>query len=254
MGWTSDELLREVMDLPARAFVPNPDTEVIERDGWHQLVTPSFRTGGLNGVNLCTLTELEADAAIDDAIARYAKHDLRFRWTVGPSSAPADLAERLERRGLQRSHIVGMFREVTPIGVEIAGVKVEQVNANTVGEFTRAMAEGWAVEPEPLEAYNRLVLEHPAAQRLYLARIEGEVAGTAGLAIFERSVYLVGAVVLAKFRGRGVYRALTEGRLAVARHLGKSLATCQAREDSSAPILAKLGFESVGRFAVFSNR
>lgn len=236
-----------------RTFVPNVDTEVIARPGWHQVITPSFRTGGLNSVNHCALDATEVDAAIDEALARYARHGLRFRWLVGPGSAPADLEERLARRGLVRSSVLGMYRETTRIAVEVADVRVEQVSGETVDEFTRAMAEGWGVEPGPLAAYNRLLLERPKEQRLYLARIDGEVAGTAGLAVFERSVYLVGAVVLPKFRGRGVYRALTEGRLAVARHLGRSLATSQARESSSAPILARLGFESVGSFAMFSS-
>jgi GNAT superfamily N-acetyltransferase len=61
----------------------------------------------------------------------------------------------------------------------------------------------------------------------------------------------MGGVVLPALRGRGVYRALVSARLEHARSRGISLATCQAGR-MSAPILERLGFETVCRFLVFS--
>jgi hypothetical protein len=47
---TMAERLREVLEPPRRAFIPLSDTQVIERPGWLQLITPSLRQGGLNEV------------------------------------------------------------------------------------------------------------------------------------------------------------------------------------------------------------
>jgi GNAT superfamily N-acetyltransferase len=51
--------------------------------------------------------------------------------------------------------------------------------------------------------------------------------------------------VRAKFRGRGIYRALVAARLEIARH-GRVSGLAVWGGDMSGPILAKLGFEKVG--------
>ncbi|MGE3455655.1 MAG: GNAT family N-acetyltransferase [Kofleriaceae bacterium] len=81
----------------------------------------------------------------------------------------------------------------------------------------------------------------------FLARSNGEPVGTAGYIVKPRSVYLVGGNVLASHRGRGIYRALLDARLRQAAAVSVTLATTQAREASSAPILERLGFETLCR-------
>jgi hypothetical protein len=44
------EILVEVVEAPRRAYVDLDDLRVIERPGWLQLITPSFRHGGFNEV------------------------------------------------------------------------------------------------------------------------------------------------------------------------------------------------------------
>jgi predicted acetyltransferase len=46
-------------------------------------------------------------------------------------------------------------------------------------------------------------------------------------------------------RGKGVYRALLQHRVAILHKLGIPLATVQAIVDTSAPICRKFGFEKV---------
>ena len=249
------ERLREVLEMPRRAFIPLPDTQVIERPGWLQLITPSLRQGGLNEVAYSALDEKEADAVIDETLEVYRRLGLRFRWNVGPDSRPADLAERLARRGLRRSEALGMIRETAAAPAEAGGdVTVEEVDERTVEEFSRTMAAGWEMDPAPIIAFNRTVLAHPGRRhRLFLARYQGVPAGTAGLVVFERSVYLLGGVVLPAFRKRGLYKALVTARLRYAAERNIPFATCHARADSSAPLLERLGFETICRFALFSN-
>jgi ribosomal protein S18 acetylase RimI-like enzyme len=131
-------------------------------------------------------------------------------------------------------------------------VRVEEVGAGQIDTFTRVMAEGWSVDPGPLRAAHDVLLAMPdRRQRLYLASCDGVPAGVASYVAFPRSAYLLGAVVLPPFRGRGLYRALALARLADARARGIQLATCHARESSSAPILERLGFATICRFAIY---
>lgn len=241
------DLLEEVIVAPRRAFPRLPDLQVIERPGWLQIVTPSITTGGLNEVIYSLLEEHEADRAIDEAIAIYRDRGLKFRWNAGPGSGPADLGERLARRGLTSSSGRGMARSTDSSG-DVGEVVV--VDDSTLDQFTQVMAEGWSSDPVALLELHRHVLAE-GRQFLFIAHDDGVPAATASYVACERSAYLIGGVVLPAHRGRGLYRALVHARLAHARARGLDVATSHARESTSAPILEKLGFETVCRMAMY---
>ena len=236
-----------------RAFPRVPGLRVIERPGWLQIITPQIKTGGLNEVIFSALDERDADATIDATIAEYRDLGLLFRWSVGPGSAPADLGERLSRRGLVASFGRGMARSTA--GDERrddAAVRVTLVDAATVDEFTRVMASGWKLDHGPLAAIHASALtESPGRQPMFLAWLDDVPAASASYVALARSAYLVGAVVLESARGRGLYRALVHARLSHAGARGIELATCHARETSSAPMLEHMGFETVCRFPMY---
>ncbi len=83
-------------------------------------------------------------------------------------------------------------------------------------------------------------------RRVILATVDGERAGSAGLSLFPPGGAVInGGAVRPKFRGRGIYRAMVAARLKMAREAGAAgLAVWGG--DMSAPILAKLGFQTVG--------
>ena len=238
------DLLEEVIVTPRLAFPRLPDLQVIERPGWLQIITPSIKTGGLNEVIYSSLDERSADAAIDTAVAMYRDLGLEFRWNVGPGSGPADLRERLERRGLTTSWGRGMARS-TDIGNPHDDVV--EVGASTVDDYTDVMAAGWSADRAPLLVLHRHMLAE-GRQCLFLAYCDGVPAAAASYVPFERSAFLMGGVVLSAYRGRGLYRALVQARLRHARARGIMLATSHAREATSAPILEALGFDTVCRF------
>ena len=246
------DLLEEVIVTPRRAFPRLPDLQVIEREGWLQIITPSIKTGGLNEVIYSLLDEQTADATIDEAIAMYRDLGLKFRWNAGPGSGPPDLGERLERRGLVASWGRGMARS-TDENAELdrlstlTKISVVAVDHATVDDYTRVMATGWNADFAALLALHRHILADGRHQ-LFLAYCDGVPAGSASYAPFERSAYMMGGVVLPDYRGLGLYRALVQARLAHARARGIPLATSHARESTSAPILEKMGFETVCRF------
>lgn len=237
----------EVMDRPLDALVGATDSVIVDLPDWHQVTTPSFASGGLNGVARCRLPETALDQRIDQVISNY--RGIRWRWTVGASDTPG-LSERLRRRGLAERSVIGLWR-ASDLSVPDGAQAVEATSADDVAAFSAVMAEGWSAPLAPLLGYNARLAVTPAKQRLFLARVNGEPAGSAGLAIVERSVSLIGAVVLPRFRGRGVYRALLNARFSLARSLGKAIVTCQANPQTSGPILQSLGFQLVGTFPVF---
>ncbi|HVY44897.1 MAG TPA: GNAT family N-acetyltransferase, partial [Minicystis sp.] len=79
----------------------------------------------------------------------------------------------------------------------------------------------------------------------FLARAGGAGAGTAALVLHDDFGYLLGAHVVPAFRRRGAYTALVAARLAFLARRGIGLAVTQARVETSAPILERLGFATV---------
>lgn len=237
-------LVDEVMVAPRYAFPRLPGLQVIERPGMLQLITP---LGTMNEVVYSELGD-DADAVIDATIASYRALGVRFRWNVGPHSTPADLADRLERRGLVPHWVCGVARE---IGNDNAPADVAVVDARTLDAFTHVMALGWSAEVAALRELHAFVLAE-GRQHMFLAYADGEPAAAATYLAFERSAFLMGAVVLPQFRGRGLYRALVTARLAHARLRGIALATSHANEATSAPVLAHMGFATICRFRSYS--
>ena len=105
---TDQQVFEEVFGATQRAFPRVPGLRVVERPGWLQIVTPAIRTGGLNEVILSVLDEAGADRVIAATLAEYRALGLKFRWMVGPGSAPWDLGARLVRQGLSETTGRGM--------------------------------------------------------------------------------------------------------------------------------------------------
>ena len=249
---TSIDVLEEVVVAPRRAFPRLPDLQVIERPGWLQIVTPSIKAGGLNEVIYSLLDEHTADATIDETIAMYRELGLKFRWNAGPGSGPADLGERLARRGLTASNGRGMARATNDAdGLRgAATTDVVEVSGATLDHYTHVMASGWGADPIALGAVHQHILDE-GRHRLFVAYCDGAPVAAASYAPLERSAFLMGGVVLPEYRGRGLYRALVHARIAHAHARGIGLVTSHAREQTSAPILEKMGFETVCRFPMF---
>jgi GNAT superfamily N-acetyltransferase len=257
------DLLTTTFLAPMGCEFRTRDTKVIVRPGWYQLLTPSVKDGSRNEVMLSRIEPADADRVIDDTVDEYRAHGLTFRWAVTPLCSPRDLSARLGARGFERWPARGMAcsprLELPPAA---PGVTVEQIDAARVDLHARVSLEGWAPElpfSEPAVALMREDLLWSLEQReprfaYFLARDGGEPAATAGVVLKPDVGYLIGANVLPRFRGRGIYRALVGARLALLQEAGLELAATLAREATSAPILERLGFTTVAPFEMFRIR
>jgi GNAT superfamily N-acetyltransferase len=254
VSWTAQAKHDAVLRAVLGAHLPRPRLAVVERPGWYQVITQSSTAAVNNEVILSAIPRDDAERVIDETIAGYRAHGTAFKWCVGPWSAPDDLGERLSRRGFQSWAVRGMACEPGAIAIAVpADVTTELVTETSLAPHVEAVIRGWA-HPESdvdllLGAHRERLRRGESA--LFNAWCRGEIVGTAGfLRKPDGSAYLAGAQVFDAHRGRGVYRALLEARLARLRELGVGLATTHAREQSSAPILERLGFETVFRYRV----
>jgi GNAT superfamily N-acetyltransferase len=233
-----DRVQYEALIAPSQAIVGLPDSRIITRPGWWQIITPSLKNGGLNSVRVEWVDGENSDRIIDDTVAQYA--GVSYRWELLPWTTPADLGSKLEARGLKAHDSRVMFRTIDAFAKR--PVSVSEV-ADDLDAFTHVMARGWGSDPKVLDRLHQALLSHPARRhRLFLARDNGVPAGAAASVRLDESVYLMGAVVLPEFRGRGHYAALVNARLNDAVTQGLKLATSIASAKTSAPLLARLGF------------
>lgn len=225
-----------------------PDTELVERPGWHQIITQS-KSGWGNEVALSELSEGDADRVIDEVIAGYRARRLPTKWYVGYWTRPEDFGERLQRRGFVPSGVRGMGCETSLEIVSPADVTVRQCDEQNLEEYLAVTMQGWGNPPEDLagwrERYRAGLHAVPRVVFHFGAWLGDELVGTSSLALRGDSGYLMGAQVLESARGKGAYRALIAARLEFLRERGLEYATIQAQEATSAPILEHLGFESL---------
>ena len=242
------EKIEETVLAPVGSALVSRDTEIVERDGWYQVITPSTKSTQGNEVVYSRIAVTDVDAVVHRTIDQYAAHGLPFKWSVGPLTEPLDFAGALERHGFVGWSVRGMAIDPaawTPTPHE--RVAIEPVTADNLAEYYACFVRGWDLSVPDAGTW---IDDHRRALatgrfHFFLARVGGEPVGTAGLIAKRRCVYLVGGNVIASHQHQGVYRALLDERLTLAATLGSPLAVTQAREATSAPILEKLGFESL---------
>lgn len=187
--------------------------QLIRRPGWLQLVTPG---GGEwhNEVIASPLEEHQVAEAIRATIAHYHARELPCSWWVGPRTMPRRFPEHLAAHGFTAEAFRGLACSPS-LPVEAPEVEIlTAVDGNVVR--LRAMHRG-------LEIGNASAVD---------------VAGG-------KVAYLTGGWVAESQRGTGIDRALVRWRLVHARARGVELVMTQAVAGTSAPILARLGFETL---------
>jgi predicted N-acetyltransferase YhbS len=195
------------------------------------------------------------DRAIDETIATYTELQTPFRWHVGPSSRPADLAQRLLARGFEHSDTLAGMCIATDAEVVAVdpSVVVSELTEDDEEAFANVIASTFD-HPDPVrERLLRRLRETRGAERPkhFVARLDGRVVGSTSYAPMKRAGFLQGAAVLEEYRGRGIYKQMIRERLERLRGAGCELAVITARTSTSAPICARLGFDRVCSIEVY---
>ena len=238
-----------------------PGTEVIDTPRYVITLQPDFRIPGPNSVSFVRCRPDETDEVIRDARAIFHARRLPMMWTLDPETEPANLAEHLARHGVHPdphgSDFAVMVLPVDAIIVApaIPGLEIRDAladlatfrSANAVAaEAFESDIHGDDPEVIAMQERRRLNLRAAGHRHLLLATVNGEPAGAAGIGVFPPAgAAITGGSVRAKFRGRGVYRALLAVRLEIARSAGVDGLSVWGG-DMSGPILSTLGFEKVG--------
>jgi GNAT superfamily N-acetyltransferase len=176
---------------------------------------------------------------------------------VSDHSTPDDLEDRLLAAGLcivpddyeTEGPLLTDEPPPGPPGVDARRL----VSLEEYAEAQDVAAEAFAFPPEQ----RRPRLEHAADwavwqasehAAVYGAWLDGELVATGRAFFSPRGALLSGGATLPRARGRGAYRALVRARWEDAAARGTAALAVQAKKETSAPILRRLGFEQVVQF------
>lgn len=252
----TEGLIRKIFLAPAAMKIPIGTLQIIERPGWFQVFDPENPAPESNEIICSAIAEADAERVIDETIAHYRRFRHPVKWCVGPLTQPANTGELLARRGFRSWEVRGMYCNPQKLHLRIpAEVTMERLTLENLEPFVDAQIQSFGVASEDfaktrerfLHSFRTYLPQVSDRFFFYLARWKGEPAGTAGCGLGADFAYMFGAQVSEAFRGRGLYKALIEGRLSDLRKKGVSLAVTQAREATSAPILERVGYQTAYR-------
>lgn len=224
-----------------------------------QLVRHPARFGG--GVKASQVdSNRSAAEVLEHAIERtrtWGETELTF-WT-NASDSP-DLEDELRRRGARHIDTVAVLaRPIDDTAIGVTGIDVPgDVTAEVVRteeqfrELDRINVAVWEHQSALTDDGLREELDEIAESLSsgtggrVLARLDGVAVSTGGCTVADGFVRLWGAATLREARGRGAYRAVLAGRLRLGAEMGATTALVKGRISTSAPILARAGFEHFG--------
>jgi hypothetical protein len=238
-----------------------PGIEVVETPSYRIVLNPDLPIAGPNNVGWIRCGPHKASGLIAEVRSIVAPRHLPLMWTIDPETEPVDFADHLAKRGVYpEPHGPEVAVMVLPVDATVESPEVADLELRDaltdLDTFRRAdavNAEAFASrtmtdDPQLVASQERRRLNQLVSgnRRFILASIGGEPAGSAGMTLFPPiAAFINGGAVRQKFRGRGVYRAMVAARLAMAREARVSGLTVWGGH-ASAPILARLGFETVG--------
>jgi ribosomal protein S18 acetylase RimI-like enzyme len=198
---------------------------------------------------------------VEALFAHYARRDMPFLWIVHPTATPADLAERLRRRGLEEAEVCpGMYAALAdlpeqgdaPGGIAVCEVGVE-TDSNALLEL---VGWRWAVPGEALaklpEVTRAFAVGAPgSAVRSWLALRQGVPVAKVLLHLAAGVAGVYGVVTRPEARGLGLARMLTLHAFAAARREGYELGVLHSTPVAR-PMYEKIGFRAHSAFRIFA--
>lgn len=255
---TPTQLVRQIAFAGMGAHIVRPETIIIQREGWYQVITPTSRDLARNEIVHSVLDESDVWVVLARERGRYEQYKMPFKWCLHPFSQPTSAADVLAKACSRSWEYSGMYVNVSDLAVEKSDAVCEELSFENKDEFVSIFAQGWGQSPNEFERralgddFERALTERSQDLKYFLCRINGVAVGTAGAYIRDKNCYLLSASVIPGARGNGAYRALLDARIKLAKTRGATLLTTQARNSTSAPILTKLGFKTAYTGLVFT--
>lgn len=205
--------------------------------------------------------EQDVDRRIDSLVNRYNNRNVPQLWIVHPSSQPGDLAERLQKRGLQEIEVAPCMArsledlpEMPPIpeGVEIR----EALEESDLIELYGLAAWRWGVPEEHRLQLRKMIEkfeigERTSNTRFWLAWKDSMPISKIGMYTGTGSAGIYGVATRPESRGLGIAGILMNVAMQAAKETGHTLAVLDS-SPLAEKLYQRLGFINVAPLRLFS--
>lgn len=238
-------------------FVTRKGSELIRKTGSVKLVTPGARERWLNRTIFWESDLSEMDTALKECVALADAGNFDYEWVLWPdqNESSEKLEKLLSQYGFEKKESSeclvcdsNMYEAIS----SSAPVELVQVSHGELDAFIQTAIKGWdqrEVNPEDLRSRLELLFE---ISRYFLVIQESRPVGCCEIQFLKDSAYLGGSTVIPSARGKGIYSTMIKERLKLAHANGYSKCTSIGLVGSSAPILQKFGFRTVGKVNFFA--
>ncbi|WP_189272966.1 GNAT family N-acetyltransferase [Kitasatospora griseola] len=237
------------------------DAEVVADAEYTILRLPEYVAFDLSVVSFTPTRPLgqAVDAVVERARA-FGLPTLDWQVLLGdPAGLPAELAARGGQVKIELEIVAADLSEGAPaLRPPTVDVSLRwATDVATARDGLAIEAAGFRGELPPAERIEAVAARNaetvPAGRGgLIVAYVDGEPAGTGGVAIVDGVARLSGGVVAPHWRGRGVYRSVLDARLSYGVANGATMALVKANPTTSGPILRKAGFTGFGPEPVYA--
>lgn len=205
-----------------------------------------------NSVLRARMESAAADESIAARIRDCGDRRVPMLWWTGPSTTPADLGARLERRGFLMEPAHGMAADLAAVDLAPAAEAMVRVDAvedvPTLRVWSRVLCHAFAAPHTFGDAFTELAAAiglGPASPfRHFLARFGGEPAATCSVFFGAGVAGIYDVATLPERRKRGLGTAVTKAALAEARARGYRIAILHSSA-AGARLYRSLGFAEV---------
>jgi hypothetical protein len=238
--------LRDLFDRELRRDIEYPD---MRKDVLPNVVRFVRPAPGMSFILYSCLDENNADEAIAEQVAFFRPRNQRFEWKVYDHDTPPDHVERLISHGFEAEEepeavMVLDLQEAPPALLEPVSADVRRVTSTTqLPDVITVLENVWGAD------FSWITTRHPAYMQIpgyfssYIAHLDQQPASVGWTFFYPNSHFagLWGGSTVAKFRGRGLYKALLATRVQEAVQRGYRFLTIDT-SPMSRPIVARHGF------------
>lgn len=260
MQSTPRALLR-AYDQQLRTEAETPSATAVTRLGPLRLVTFPGGRGFVTYPHLDGADESTIRAWVAHALEHYGRDDTitRVQWKTRHHDAAPGLHRALVGRGFApgepESIMVGHIRHLAAGVPAPPGVRLRQVTDESEVRMMSTVADEAFGDPVSEAMAEALLhrLSRRDGMQLWVAEAEGRMVGAGRLEPVAGTGFagIWGGAVLAPWRGRGIYRALTAVRARAALNMGKTLIHSDSTEYSR-PILERAGLTTVSATTTYT--
>lgn len=202
------------------------------------------------------------DEKIDSIVRLFFDRNVTQLWIVHPSSSPADLAERLSKRGLQEVEVAPcMARDLVDLPASPprpAGVEIRKVmTASDLLQVHELAAWRWGV-PEEFHTQLREIInlydvgKPDSKTHFWLAWKDGSPIAKLGMHCSDDTAGIYGVVTKPEARGLGLASILMVEAMKFAKADGYKLAVLNS-SPLAEELYKRLGFITVTSFRLFAS-